>query len=1053
MIDRLITFAMNQRLFIVGAFIVMMIAGIWSLTHLPIDSFPDVSNIQVQVITEPESMATEEVESLITVPVETAMNGIPNVNKIRSNSSFGLSVVTVIFDEGTDIWWARQLVGQRLESMEMPAGTPKPYLGPVVSSFSQVFGYYLTSDRHNLTDLRTIQDWFVARRLRTVPGVANVVTYGGFVKQYQVLVSPHKLRSYGLHLATVEQALRENNANVGGNFIERAGQEVIIRGIARIENLDDINNIVLASHNGTPVTVQDVAEVQIGPAFRRGSASMNGTGEAVTGMVMTRRGVNTKETVDRVQERIHAIQGELPEGVQLHVFYDQTELVEKTIDTVKEILLVSGALVIIVLTAILMHIPTALIVSVVIPLSLLFSFILMKYTGLSANLMTLGAVDFGVIVDAGVVMAENIYRHLAIATHEGKDVDRREVIANAAREVGKPIVFAIFIIMAVYLPLFTLEGVEGKMFHPLALTFMYALFGGLLASLTLVPVLCSWVLKGQIVEKHNAFLDKINNAYKPSLQWAMHRPWKIFAGAIVALLATLCVLPFLGSEFIPSLDEGSIVVRVRFDPSVAHTESMRVCTVAEKMLKSFPESEVVVTRLGRSGMGSDLEGVDSADIYVGLKPKHEWKTTHDKEDLVNKMAAKMRTIPGLTFSFSQPIADMVDDIVSGVRADLAIKVFGEDLNTVNDLCKQIKGIAEQIPGAADISREMILGLPQLNIKVRRDEIARYGLNAEDVHDIIETALAGRVVTEVVEGVKRFGVLVRFPPEYRNTKEAIDSILVETPGGSVPLKALCDISTTSGTVMVNREDGERRAAVLINIRGRDLGSFVKDCQKEVGAKVRIPKGYRLVWGGQFENQERAMARLSIVVPIVLLIIFFLLFVSFGSLKNAGLVMLNVPFALIGGILALWLSRQVLSVPALIGFIALFGVAVQNGVILVSYALQLQKKGMGIDKAAIQGAYIRLRPVLMTALVATVGLLPKVFSSGTGAEVQRPLATVVLGGLVSSTALTLLVLPTMFAAINGGRMAKGEPMEPSKPASEVPDSLPSVSMNPVKETEKP
>ncbi len=962
-------------------------------------------------------MATEEVESLITVPIEYTLNGIPNVKQIRSNSSFGLSVVTAIFDEGTDIWWARQLVDQRLQQMDLPEGVPKPYLGPVVSSFSQVFGYYLKSDHHNDTDLRTIQDWFVARRLRSVSGVANVVSYGGYVKQYQVLPSPDKLRSYGLSLSSVVKALRQNNANAGGNFIERAGQEVIIRGIARIESLDDIRNIVLSSHNGTPVTISQVATVEFGPAFRRGSASMNGEGEAITGMVMTRRGVNTKAVVDKVRERVLEIQKQLPEGVTLTAFYDQTELVEKTIDTVKEILLVSGALVIVVLAAILMHIPTALIVCIVIPLSLLFSFIMMRCTGLSANLMTLGAVDFGVIVDAGVVMAENIYRQLAIATEEGKRADRREIITNAAKEVGKPIVFAIFIIMSVYLPLFTLEGVEGKMFHPLALTFMYALFGGLLVSLTLVPVLCFWVLKGNVVEKHNVVLDGINNAYRPALNLAMKHPLKVVQVAVVALIGALCLVPLLGSEFIPSLDEGSIVVRVRFDPSVAHTESGRMCSVTEKMLKAFPEANVVVSRIGRSGMGSDLDGVDSADIFVGLKPKSQWKTARTKDELVDKMAAQLRTIPGMTFSFSQPIADMVDDIISGLRGDIGIKIFGDDLTKVDEISTKVKGIVERVPGAADVSRELILGLPQLNIKVKRDVIARYGLNAEDIHSIIEMAIAGSVVTEVVEGTKRFGVLVRFPAKYRSTPEEISAILVDTPDhGIVPLKALADIKMESGTVMVNREEGERRAAVMVNVRGRDLGSFAAECQQKVNSQVQLPSGYRIVWGGQFENQQRAMARLAVVVPIVLLIIFFLLFVSFGSLKNAGLVMLNVPFAMIGGILALLISRQVLSVPAIIGFIALFGVAVQNGLILVSYALQLQKSGLTAQKAAVEGAYIRLRPVLMTALVATVGLLPKVFSDGTGAEVQRPLATVVLGGLVSSTLLTLLVLPTMFAAIN-------------------------------------
>ncbi|HEY9783751.1 MAG TPA: CusA/CzcA family heavy metal efflux RND transporter, partial [Candidatus Obscuribacterales bacterium] len=1008
MIERIITFAMQQRLLTVAAVVGMAFLGVWAMFNLPVDSFPDVSNVQVQIITDCETMATEEVENLITFPIENGLNGLPNVQKIRSNSSFGLSVVTVIFDDNTDVYWARNVVQQRLTQIELPEWAPKPLLGPVVSTFSNVYNYYLTSSQHDLTDLRTIQDWYIARRLRAVPGVGNVVSYGGFVKQFQVLVNPHVLKGYGLTIRDVVEALAANNINAGGNFIERGGEEIIIRGLGRIETLQDISNIVLKTVKGTPVKVGQVAQVVVGPAFRRGSASKDGEGEAVTGMVLTRKGVNTKAVVERVRERIEEIKKELPEGVELHPYYDQTELVDKTIETVKEILIFSGGLVIVVLTAVLLHIPSALIVAVIIPLSLLFSFIVMKYTGLSANLMTLGAVDFGVIVDAGVVMVENIFRQLSHANQEQASPRHTyQIVLNAAKEVGRPIVFAIFIIVAVYLPLFTLEGVEGRMFHPLALTFMYAILGALLVSLTFIPVLCYWFLRGKIVERHNPLVSWVRNAHEPALKKTMAHPFLTLFISLAALVVSFCLVPFLGSEFIPSLDEGPILLRTKLSPSVAHTESMRIATKVEQALKKFPEVTVIVSRIGRSGMGSDLEGVDNADVYIGLRPKSEWTTTKDKEQLVNLMAKELDGIPGLIYSFSQPIADMIDDLIAGIKADLGIKIFGDDLETLDKIASQVEQIVSQVPGAADMQREHILGLPQLTIKLKRDVIARYGLNVSDIQQIIETALAGQVVTDVIEGTKRFGLLVRLPLKYRDTVEDIEAILVDTPDGArVPLKQLAHITMPRGTVMINREDGQRRTAVLANVRGRDLGSFVEEAQQRIGEQIKLPRGYRIVWGGQFENQQRAMQRLSIVVPVVLLLIFILLFASFNSLKNAGLIMLNVPFAMIGGIIALFLSHQTLSVPAIIGFIALFGVAVQNGVILVSYIMQLQQRGYQVADAAVEGAAVRLRPVMMTALVAIMGLLPKIFSTGTGAEVQRPLATVVLGGLVSATLLTLL-----------------------------------------------
>ncbi len=1022
MISFLIRFALNQRLMTVALAVGIALLGVYSAITIPVDSFPDVSNVQVQIITEPESMATEEVEAMITYPIETGLNGLPKVAKIRSNSSFGLSVVTAIFDDDVDVYWARNLVQQRLTQIELPQGSPTPLLGPVVSTFSNVLNYYLVSDKHDLTELRTIQDWQVARALRSVNGVGNIVSYGGYVKQYQVLVSPMVLRSFKLTLHDVTMALANNNLNAGGNFIESGGEEIIIRGLGRIKNVEDIKHILLKSVNGTPVEIGQVGTVEIGPAFRRGSASMDGKGEVVTGMVMTRKGVNTKEVVEKVRERLKEIESELPDGVSLVTYYDQSALVDKSIETVKEVLFLGGSLVIVVLALFLLHVPCAIIVSVIIPLALLFSFIMMKYTGLTANLMTLGAVDFGVIVDAGVVMVENIFRHLAIEqervergsiTQAELEENRLSTVCRAAGEVGNPIFFAIIIIIAVYLPLFTLEGVEGRMFSPLALNYIYALTGALLCSLTVIPVLCYWFLRGKIKERHNPFVSWSTGVVGKALPLAIRRPRLTCTFLMITLTLGFAILPFLGSEFIPTFDEGSILLRTKLSPSVSHTESRRIATLIEQAIGQFPEVDLVVSRIGRSGMGSDLEGVENADVYIGLKPMSQWKTFHTKEALVNAMAARLDVIPGIASSFSQPIADMIDDLVAGIKADLGIKIFGDDLEQIDSIAEQVEGIIKDVRGVSDLQREHILGLPQLNIELNRDVIARYGLNVGEVEEIMATALAGRKVTEVMEGTRRFDLLIRFPLKFRDTQEDIESIIIDTPsGGKVHLGQLAKIQNTRGTVMINREGGQRRTAVLANVRGRDLGSFVEEAQRRVKAEIKLPKGYKIVWGGQFENQQRAMARLSLVVPVVLLLIFILLYASFNSLKNASLIMLNVPFAIVGGIFALLVSQQPLSVPAIIGFIALFGVAVQNGVIMISYMTQMQSEGMSVVAAVMAGVKVRLRPVLMTATVAMVGLLPKIFSQGTGAEVQRPLATVVLGGLVTSTILTLIILPTIY-----------------------------------------
>lgn len=1033
MTEKLIEFALKQRFFLVSLMLLWIVVGIFSVTKLPVDSFPDVSNVQVQIITEPETMPTEEIETLVTFPIENALNGLPQIKQIRSNSSFGLSVVTAIFDDGTDVYWARNLVQQRLTIVQLPPEVPTPILGPVISTFSNILNYYVTSDRRSLTELRTLQDWQIGLGLRTVPGVANVVSYGGYEKEYQVLVSPPLLRAYGLTVKQVADSVAANNENAGGKFIEQAGEEIIIRGLGRIQNVEDIKDIVLKSVNGVPVKVSQVAEVRIGDAFRRGAASINGNEEAVTGMVFARKGANSKEVVELVRHKIKEIQSELPDDVKIEIYYDQSQLVDRTIHTVQEVLTISSGLVVAVLFALILDIRCSLIVAVVIPMSLLFSFTLMRQTGLSANLMTLGAVDFGVIVDAGVVMVENIFRHLIEAKSAGRKSDTLAIVTEAAKEVGRPILFSIGIIISVFIPLFALEGIEGRMFQPLALTYIYALVGALIVSLTLIPVLCYFFLRGNLVEKEHKPLSWLREFLRPILQRTFAHPYVVWGAATGLLLASLCLVPFLGSEFVPTLDEGSILLRLKLAPSVSLTESRRINSNIERILMQFEPVNVIVARIGRSGQGSDLDGVDNADIHIGLKPKSEWKMT--KEQLVNSMAHRLSEIPGLICNFAQPIADMIDDLVAGIRADLGIKIFGNDPQTIDRIASQIQAVTSTVRGASDVQRELIIGLPQLNIKLKRNIIARYGLNVKDVLEIVRIAIAGKVVSEVIETPKHFGLMVRFPILYRKNIDEIKAIMVDTPAGArIPMEQLADIEVERGLVMINRENGKRRTAVLCNVRGRDLGSFVEELQRRVAKEVELPKGYRIVWGGQFENQQRAMARLSIVVPIVLLIIFVLLFASFGSLRNAALVMLNVPFAAIGGIVALFVSHEILSVPAVIGFIALFGVAVQNGVIMVSYIMQQEVAGHDTRTAAELGAEVRLRPVLMTALVAIVGFAPLLLSHGTGAEVQRPLATVVIGGLLTATPFTLILLPTLYVAFNKNRRARPE-MPPRKETSEA------------------
>lgn len=1038
MIDRILAFSLRNRLLIVLFGLGVLGGGAYALTKLPIDAFPDVSPTLVQVITEAPGLAPEEVEKLITYPVEVSMNGLPGVEQVKSISAFGISQVSVYFKDNVDIYFARQLTLEKLQEAkeQIPPGLGEPKLGAITTGLGQVYQYVVQGEGRGPTELRTLQDWIVKYNLRTVPGVTDVLSFGGDVKQYQIQVDPRALLQYGVTLADVRQAVGANNRNVGGGYIERGPEEYLIRGIGLAADLPDLANIIVAERAGTPVYISNVADVAVGPEVRRGAVTMNGEGEVVTGIVLKRIYENTSQVIEAVKLKVAEINEALPSGVSVVPYYDQSELVERAVGTVKDALLEGAVLIVAVLFLFLGNVRSSLIVTAMLPLSLLLAFILMQYFGLSANLMSLGglAIGIGMMVDGGVVMVENVYRHLSEARHQRDEGDqpatdgpsaftepRLHLILRAAREVGRPIVFAIAIIILVFIPLFTLQGVEGKMFRPMAFAISFAMVGSLVFSLTVIPVLCSFFLKGG-TEEDTWIMRVIKRPYLPLLRWSVLHRGKVLIGALVALALSLAVVPFLGTEFVPALEEGSILYRGTLAPSAGLTEGIRTATELEKMAMTFPEVADVVSKVGRAEAGGDPEPVNNIEATVTLKPEKEWKTGRSKADLVEAMEQKFSAFPGVAFNFSQPIATRVDELLSGVKAQLAIDLYGDDLDQLVSTAEQIRRVVSGIPGAADVQVEQVTGQPQVQIAIDRGSIARFGINVEDVQEAIETALGGENVGQVFEGIRRFDINVRFQEAYRRDLDAIGSVLIPVPDGQarVPLSRLADIRTVVGPKQISHQDGQRRIVIQLNVRGRDMGSFVADAQQRIAQQVELPTGYFLTWGGQFENQQRAMKRLAIIVPITIGLIFLLLFSSFNSLRQAALIILNVPFALIGGIFGLLISRQYLSVPASVGFIALFGVAVLNGVVLVSYINALRQEGQSVSEAVYNGTVLRLRPVLMTATVAILGLLPLLFSSGAGSEVQRPLAAVVVGGLLSSTALTLLLLPALYGWFEGRRV---------------------------------
>ncbi len=1026
LINALIAASLKHRLVVIVATFCVALGGLWAFVTLNTDAFPDLTPNQVLVMTEAPGLSQIEVEQQVTYPLEIAMLGLPRTADVRSISKVGLSVVTVTFADDVDLYFARTQVQQRMQDamMNMPAGT-EPMLGPPATAMGEVFQYLVeaTSDaRDSLTliDLTNVQEYIIEPLLRTVPGVAEVNAWGGMLQQFQVLADPNRLSGYGLTLHDLETAIANNNANFAAGYIEDRGERLSIRGLGRVNGADDIGNVVVSTRNATPVYVRDVARVVVGPEPRFGAVTRDGKGEALSATVLMLKGANGREVVGRVLERIAEIEPLLPAGVRIRPFYNQGEVVERTTRTMFRNLAEGALLVIAILFLFLRSFRASLVTASVIPLSLLIAFLLMKRFGLTANLMSLGALDFGLIVDASVVMVENFMRR---ARGGASERERQDLLREAAFEVARPIVFGVCIIVAVYIPIFALQGLEGRMFRPMAFTVCAAVLGSLLLALTYVPALSSYVLArpesaGRAHEDARWFVV-LRDRYERALNWALAHRRRVIGASLAMLAIALGSVPFLGTEFMPRLDEGYLLLETRRIPSASLPQGVAVSDDVERTLLRFPEIASVVTNLGRPHEATETMALNQADVYVTFKPRRDWRNG-SMESLIERMDSALAEIPGLDYEFSAPMRMRLDEVISGVRTDLGIKLYGDSLPILQESAEQITQLVEQIPGAEDVSVGVSAGALQLEIDLDRAAIARYGLNVADVREAIETGIGGMEATEVIQGRRRYPVVVRLDWPYRQTPDDVGRTLIRTAaGGTVTLSQVAKIRTVEAPEVINHEGGQRYVVVRSNVRGRDLGSFVSDVRSVVQDRVRMPPGYYLTYSGQFENQERATRRLALIVPIVLVIIAGFLYAGFGNARHALLVMLNVPFALIGGIAALWLRGLNLNLSASVGFIALFGVAVLNGVVLVTYINQLQESGESLIDAVRLGARIRFRPVLMTALVASVGFIPMAISHGAGAEVQRPLATVVIGGLISSTALTLLVLPTVYTWLEQSR----------------------------------
>jgi cobalt-zinc-cadmium resistance protein CzcA len=1029
MLNWLIDFSLRHRALVILVTLVLAAVGVASLRQLDVDAFPDTTPVQIQINTVAPSLAPEEIERQITFPVEQSISGLPGLQDLRSISKFGLSQVVVIFDDEIDIYFARQLVNERLGTVELPIGVQRPQMGPVSTGLGEVFHYVLTYEGFDfskvsqeervrrLTELRTIHDWVVKPQLRSVPGVAEVNSWGGYEKQYQVRLDPDRLIEHGLTFEQVAQALRDNNDNVGGGTITDGSRMLLVHGVGRTVNLEQIREVVVAAEDGVPIRVEDVADVQIGHEIRRGAVTADGRGEAVLGLGFMLMGENSHEVTWALKNKLEEIKETLPPGVTIQTVYDRTELVDHVIETVQKNLFEGGLLVIAILFIFLGNLRAGIIVALAIPLSMLFAFSGMLRFGIAASLLSLGAIDFGLVVDSSVVMIENCVRHLA---HDRRGRSRLEIIRDAAVEVRKPTMFGELIIMIVYLPILTLEGVEGKLFRPMALTVIFALAGSMVLSLTLMPVLASLFLPQRIEEREPLLIRVLKRLYAPVLRLTMRYKAAVIGLAVGLLVVAFGIIaPNLGTEFVPRLSEGAIAMNVVRLPGTDLEESIRYNTKMEQvLLEKFPDEVVHVwSRVGTAEIATDPMGTELTDLYITLRPRDQWKRASTQEELTILIQEELRDLPGPRLAMAQPIEMRMHEMVSGVRSDVAAILYGDDLDLMVDKAAEIERVLRSIDGAADVKVEQATDQPVLQIKIKQDEIARYGVPAKAVLDLVES-LGSKHVGEVYEGQLRFPLIIRLPEEARADPEAIKSILLATPRGErIPLSRLAEVKTVESPNTIKREWYQRRITVEANVRGRDLGGFVAEAREKVDAEVVLPPGrYRVEWGGQFENMQTAQTRLLIVVPVALLMIFGLLYMTYRNMIDSLRVFTGVPFAWIGGIVALWIRDMPFSISAAVGFIALSGVAVLDDMLLVSTIRHLRRRGRSLDKAVEEAAMTRLRPILMTTLVASLGFVPMAFSTGMGAEVQRPLATVVIGGVCSAMIMSLLVLRVLYVVFN-------------------------------------
>ena len=1018
---KIVDISLRYRFFVILGIIAITLLGIYQYFQLPVDAFPDISPVMVPVFAEAHGMAPEEVERLITFPIESAMNGLPGVKQIKSTSAFGMAVIYVYFDDDVDIYFARQIVSERLNEAlaQLPEMHEPPALGPISTGLGQIFIYYLTvaddTDTHGkdpATYLREINDWVVKYQLQTVPGVTDILSIGGHVLQYQIRINPHALNKYNISLEEVVTSVKENNKNAGGQFMLLGAEEYLVRGIGLLQNLEDIRNVHVKVIDGVPIKIGDLAEIAYGKEIRRGVVSRNGRQEVVSGIVMQLYGQNTSKVIENLYEKIPAVQASLPKGVKLIPYYEQAELVRNATWTVKKALIQGAVLVMIVLFLFLGNFRSALIVSMALPLCALISIIFMRFMNISANLMSLGgiAIGIGMLGDGAIVMVENIYRHLN--ANIGSLRKKTDIIFESAKEVSRPIIFSIIIIITVFLPIFTLEGVEGKMFAPMAFTLCFALFGSLIIAVLAAPALCTYLLKAG-THKEFILVTKLKEIYHPRLLWAIANRKKILYSILIAFVISISLVPFLGTKFIPTLEEGSILIGVNMAPSTSLEKGVEIIQTLERKIINFKEVLEVVSRVGRPEAGSHPHPVNYAEIHIELKDKKQWKNYSNKEQLIKALDEELSKYPGVKLSFTQPIENAFNELLSGIKAQVAVKLFGEDLDVLKTKAQEIYNSIDNVDGLVDLAAEQSFGQPQIQIIADRAACARYGINVSEILELVELAIGGEVIDNIYLNVRRFGIHVRYQEQYRSDPKVIEDLLVHTEDGAlVPLKQVAQIKEVTGPIQINREKNQRRWVISGNVRGRDLGSVISDIRKTIGENIQLPDGYYVEYGGQFENMQRAMSRLSIIVPVVIIIVFLMLCLTFGSIGQALLIIINVPLALIGGILGLCIIGEDLSVPAAVGFIALFGIAVQNGVVLVSCINQLREEGMDTEQAIIKGALQRLRPVLMTAATTVLGLMPLLLSTGIGSEVQRPLAAVVVFGLTSATILTLFVIPAFY-----------------------------------------